>query len=224
MSLIDTALAGLRAGAGQPVGDVAALGQDAAAGADAAAPCLVEAALSELRVGAGEPVVDMAALWQEAARPYLSWKRVAQQGRDIGRVHDVVLERLLLGNMLINLNVNQLVRQSGLRRWDFYVPAHGRLYQAVLGSDSIEEVMDKGYKMGYLVSLIGDYCDATLKVEDKRWSDWFSGIVASEVRTPCPKAPDTWIARGMAERLVELARLRRGETGKIRGEVRDGTG
>jgi len=183
-----------------------------------------ETVLEQLRAGAGQPVWDGAALWQDAARPYLSWKRTAQQGRDIARVHDAVLERLLLGNMLLMCGMNHLVRESGLRRWDFYIAAHGRLYDVILASQTIEEVIDKGYKMGYLVTLIGNYCSVSLQVEDKRWQDWFASIVASQVRTPCPKAPDTWIARGMAERLVELARLRRGETGKIREEVRDGTG
>ena len=185
---------------------------------------LAEEIERDLKSRAGERAADLSVLCREAARPYLSWKRTAQQGRDIARVHDAVLERLLLGNMLLMCGMNQLVRGSGLRRWDFYIAAHGRLYDVILASQTIEGVMDKGYKMGYLVTLIGNYCTVSLQVEDKRWQDWFASIVASQVRTPCPKAPDTWIARGMAERLVELARLRRGETGKIREEVRDGTG
>jgi len=183
-----------------------------------------ETVLEQLRAGAGQPVWDGAALWQDAARPYLSWQRTAQQGRDIARVHDAVLERLLLGNMLLMCGMNQLVRESGLRRWDFYIAAHGRLYDVILASRSIEEVIDKGYTTKHLLKLIGDYSNLSLQLEDKRWSDWFQDMVSTGVHTPCPKAPDTWVARGMAERLVELARLRRGETGKIREEVRDGTG
>jgi len=174
-----------------------------------------DAILEQLRAGAGQPVLDVAALGQDAAGPYLSWKRTARQGRDITRVHDAVLERLLLGNMLLMCGMNQLVRGSGLRRWDFYIAAHGRLYDVILASQSIQEVMDKGYTGKYLLKLIGDYCNLSLQVEDKRWSDWFRDIVSTGVRTPCPKAPDTWIARGMAQRLLELARLRRGEKGKI---------
>jgi hypothetical protein len=164
--------------------------------------------MSQLKAQAGQPVTDVAALYREAAAPYVSWQRVAREDNRMWQLHDSQLEQLLLGNMVMLVGMNELVWQSGLRHWQFYVQGYGRVYEKLAQARDLDGVIGETMPRKALDQLMGRYLFANREIEDKRWRDWFARITERQEWAQAPIYPDTWIGRGMAEHLLKLASLR----------------